>query len=152
MYAKDAMRTHIATAKTDENMQDVIQRMRKAHHRMLPVIDCEGCVKGIISTTSIIHHIIPEYILTGDLKNVSFAPDISFLQEHYSKLKQKKVSDIMDKNPTIIRDNQSLLCVASELLRVPTHGYLLVVDDKNRLLGIISTGDVLNRLSGTLEK
>lgn len=151
MFAKDAMRTHISTATVDEKMQDVIQRMRENHHRMLPVVDHDGCVQGIISTTSIIHHIIPEYILTGDLKDIGFAPDISFLQQHYVTIKQQQVSDVMDTQPRTIRDNKSLLCVASELLRVATHGYLLVVNEKNQLLGIVSTGDVLNRLSDKLE-
>ncbi|MDQ6962911.1 MAG: CBS domain-containing protein [Mariprofundaceae bacterium] len=152
MYAKDAMRTHISTANIHENVQDVIERMRESHHRMLPVVDQDGVVQGELSTTSIIHHIIPDYILHGDLKDVSYAPDISFLQKHYNESMKQKVIDVMDAKPHAVHQNKSLLCVASELLRVSTHGYLLVVDDNHVLLGIISTGDILNALSSTLEK
>lgn len=152
MYAKDAMRTHISTANIHENVQDVVKRMRDSHHRMLPVVDEDGVVQGELSTTSMIHHIIPEYILHGDLKDVSYAPDIHFLQQHYNDIMQKKVMDVMDSKPHTVHEDKSLLCVASELLQVATHGYLLVVDDNHALSGIISTGDILNVLSSTLEK
>lgn len=151
MYVKNIMRTNITTATLNETIQDVVQRMRQEHRRMLPVVDDLGVVHGEVSTASILQHIIPEYLATGDLIDISYAPDINFLTKHYQQVMQKTVKEIMHDKPLLVRESSSILSVASALLKVSTHGYALVVNQDNVLLGILSSGDILNRLHSRLE-
>ena len=46
----------------------------------------------------------------------------------------------------LVHANESLLSVSAALCTFGKHEYALVVDDDNVLLGVISAGDILDRL------
>jgi len=146
MLAERVMVADPYTAHLGELMEDVLVRMRNAGLRMLPVTDQAGVVFGVISTFSIMEHIVPDYILSGDLNNIPYAPDIGVLRRHYKAYADKKVSEVMDPKPLLVNRHESLLSVAAAMISFGKHEYALVVDHQERLLGIISAGDVLDQL------
>jgi len=148
MLAENIMVTGLITSHADESVQEALDRMSAKQHRMLPVLTNEGVVVGVISTFSVLENIVPEYIVSGDLSQISYAPDMGILHKHYEEVALQKVSDMMDKKPLLVKRNESLLSVSAALTAFGKHEYALVVDDEERLLGIISAGDILERVNG----
>jgi len=133
------------SARVDEPVGEVLLRMREQQLRMLPVLSDKGRVEGVISTHSVLIHIVPDYIVSGNLKSVSYAPDIGLLRKHYLELAERPVRDVMDK-ALLVHANESLLSVSASLSTFGKHEYALVVDEDNALLGVISAGDILDRM------
>jgi CBS domain-containing protein len=146
MQAQQVMISDPCTAHIDELIEKVIIRMRDARLRMLPVTDHSGVVLGVISTFSILENIIPNYIVSGDLNQISFAPDMGILRCQYDTCTDKQVSEVMDSEPLLVSKDESLLSVAAAMISFGKHEYALVVDKQKKLLGIISAGDILDQL------
>jgi len=145
MLARDVMVTKTLSVLPDQDMGAALDIMRRHHYRMLPVVDAGNCLCGVITTSNILRHLLPDYILTGELGEVAYAPDIAVLPMHYSRLTSQPVSCVMDTEPLTVRDDESLLAVASTLATdTRQHVYALVVDAGKRLTGIISPGDILD--------
>ncbi len=146
MLAEKIMVTNVITATQDELISDVIVRMHKAKLRMLPVLDSKQHIAGVISTSCILTHIVPDYLISGDLTEISFAPDMGILRRAYSKASSQKVSEVMNSKPLTVRYTDSIISVAAQLSSHGRHEYALVVHDDNSLMGIISAGDILDAL------
>ena len=146
MFAEKIMTTKLVTAKQNEPISRVIVRMHEAKLRMLPVLNDDNHVIGIISTFSVLNHIVPDYLISGDLSEISFAPDMGILRREYVKSSSKQVSEVMSTSPLFVKPNDSIISVSANLAGHGRHEYALVVDDEKHLLGVISSGDILNRL------
>ncbi len=146
MLAGNIMVTDVIAVHIDDSINDVLIRMRQAHLRMVPVINDERVVVGIVSTYTIIEQIVPSYIVSGDLEQIPYAPDIGLLQRHYHETAYKKVVDIMDKKPLIVQEDESILSVAAALVVFTRHEYAIVIDQNGCLKGILSAGDILDRM------
>ena len=151
MLAKNVMVTELTTAHVDERVCDVLARMRAAKLRMLPVLMDGGMVAGVVSTFSIMEHLIPGYIVCGDLESIPYAPDMGILSQHYREVADKDLPAVMETEPLLVREDESLISVAASLTAFGKHEYALVVDGDKRLIGIISAGDILDRLSDMVE-
>ncbi|MFQ5518918.1 MAG: HPP family protein [Mariprofundus sp.] len=146
MLAAKVMVTDIVTARADETVEVVLDRMRSSKLRMIPVLDADQVVIGVISTFSIMEKVVPSYIVTGDLNQISYAPDIGILRRHYKVIAELHVADVMDVSPLLVNQDESLLSVAAAMISFTKHEYAMVVDEKKHLLGIVSVGDILDRL------
>jgi len=130
----------------DEQVSVVMDRMRSHGLRMLPVLDEQQRIQGVLSTYSVLSHILPDYIANGDLGGVSYASDSGLLHKHYQRVAAQAVSVVMDLEFHTVDANESLISVASTLIGCK-HEYALVIDKDSRLLGVISAGDVIRMLS-----
>lgn len=146
MLAHRVMNPEPVTANIDDLAGDVLARMRSAKLRMLPVVDESGVVAGVISTFSIMQHIIPDYIASGDLGQIAYAPDMDILNRRYRDNIDKRLADLMDSRPLLVKKDDSILSVAAGLISYGKHELALVVDDQQMLVGVISAGDILNHL------
>jgi len=149
MLAENIMVTELTTAHVDDHVSDVLDRMRVAKLRMLPVLTDDGVVAGVISTFSIMAHLVPDYITSGDLKQITYAPDMGILRRHYFEVIEKDLLSVMETRPLLVQRDESLLSTAAALTAFGKHEYALVVDEEKRLIGVISAGDILDRL-GTM--
>ncbi|MDX8402460.1 MAG: CBS domain-containing protein [Mariprofundaceae bacterium] len=146
MQAERIMVKDPITCRIDESIGVVLQRMRKASLRMLPVVEASGRIAGVLSTFSVLARIVPEYIVSGDLDAVPYAPDLGVLSRNYCEIANLSAREVMDVDPLLVEPDQSLLSVAAALLNYGKHEYALVADEERRLLGVISAGDVLDCL------
>ncbi len=146
MLAEKIMVTNLVTATQDELISDVITRMHKAKLRMLPVLDNNKHIVGVVSTFCVLSHIVPDYLISGDLTEISFAPDMGILRREYIKNSNQKVSEIMNDKPLTVGHTDSIISVAAHLSSHGRHEYALVVDENNCLMGVISAGDILDTL------
>jgi CBS domain-containing protein len=79
------------------------------------------------------------------LKNFVFTPSTVF--PHYEDLMKRTVEEIMTRNVCTVHPTTPLTRVLQMMVETRDKS-LLVVDDKNRLVGIISRGDIVRALRG----
>jgi len=146
MLAENVMVTDLVTATVDETVEAVLQRMRSAKLRMIPVLNEHKIFVGVVSTFSVLENVVPPYIVTGDLNQISYAPDIGILRRHYDEISKLKVADVMDVKPLMVNADESLLSIAAAMVSFRKHEYAVVVGGDKRLLGVVSAGDILDRI------
>jgi len=146
LQAEHIMTDKVVIVEPDMRVGETIERMHPGGHRILPVVDGRGVVKGILSSASIVAHLLPEYIASGELENVSFVPDIGVLRKHYLKMQCHRVDECMDDSPVLANPDDSLLAITAALVHNNEYQCVLVVDEKKHLLGLITPSDVLRTL------
>lgn len=143
MQAQRMMSASPITALDTETVGVVLERMCGKGLRLLPVLDDGGTVLGVVTLFSIMAHIVPNYIVTGDLDDVPYAPDFGLLRRHYDEILNHPVTEVLDAEPLLVRPESSLLSVAATLITHGKHDSALVVGEDKKLLGVVSVGDVL---------
>lgn len=121
LRVSDIMRTGSANpiVKGTASVKKVLLAITKARAGSASVVDSKGRLIGIFTD--------------GDLRrNVERMPDII----------QKKVKDVMTKNPTTINKDK-LAAEAFDILRSKRIDELPVVDDKKRPIGLLDVQDIL---------
>ncbi|MEM4472218.1 MAG: CBS domain-containing protein [Archaeoglobaceae archaeon] len=109
----DYMTRNVVTLKPDNTVADAIELIRKTGHDSFPVVDNEMKVIGYVSAVDIVG-VNPE----------------------------TKIKDVMSKQLYVAREFMDLRDVARVMFRTG-HSKLPVVDESNRLVGIISNADVI---------
>jgi len=146
MHAKLIMVKDVMTCRPDQTVAEVIELLNRKTFRIIPVIDDKNQILGAVNTLTLLAHILPEYIVKGYLQSVPFAPDIGLLRKHYQEILQKSITEVMDDNPTIVQEDESLLSVTAAMVTYDRFEYVLVVDTKKCLSGIISSSDILRAM------
>lgn len=147
MHAKNIMTTDVVVCHPEQAVEDIAAILNNKTFRIIPVVDANHKILGAVNTLSVLASLVPSYIVTGDLKSIPYAPDIGLLRKHYEKLLHRKVVDVMDRKPTIVHADESLLSVTAALITYDRFEYALVADADERLVGIISSSDILRRLA-----
>ncbi|WP_290595680.1 MULTISPECIES: CBS domain-containing ParB/RepB/Spo0J family partition protein [unclassified Archaeoglobus] len=110
---KEYMTKNVNTIKPDDTVEDAIKLVKETGHDSFPVVDNENRVVGYVSAVDII-----------------------------DKDPKTKIKDIMSKELYVARDFMDLRDAARVMFRTG-HSKLPVVDENNRLVGIISNADVI---------
>jgi len=147
MHAKDIMTTDVVVCHPEQAVAEIAAVLNEQSFRMIPVVDAEHKILGAVNTLSVLSSLVPSYIVTGDLKSIPYAPDIGLLRKHYTTLLNRNVSEVMEKNPTIVHADESLLSVTAALITYDRFEYALVADADERLVGVLSSSDILRRLA-----
>jgi acetoin utilization protein AcuB len=131
MYVKDYMVTDLKTVTGDTLMTDAQDLMKKEDIRRLPVVE-NGRLVGLI-TWADIQKAAP-----------SSATSLSIWELHYL-LAKLKVKDVMTKNLITVGPNTTIE-EAARLAREHKIGSVLVVEDKERLVGLLTDTDIFGIL------
>ena len=132
MLVKTWMSTPVITVNVSDSMQDAIKLLKRHHIKILPVLE-NGDLTGIITDR--------------DLKKAS-ASDATSLDIHeiIYLIAKIKVKDIMTNNPISVPPYFTVEETARILLKNKISG-VPVVDDDNRLVGIITQDDLFKVLT-----
>ncbi len=147
MHASLIMVKDVVTCRSHQTVAEAIDFLNAKIFRIIPVIDDERHILGAVNTLTLLTHIVPEYIVDGYLQSVPFAPDIGLLRKHYRGILEKGIAEVMDDDPTIVREDESLLSVTAAMVTHDRFEYVLVTDDEGHLSGIISSSDILKALN-----
>ncbi len=139
----DVMTTDVITVHVNETMDRVslIFNSREIHH--IPVVDSEGKVVGIISKTDY-HKLEHGFTLFKSKESQAYNEAI---------MRSLLASDVMTKQVVTLLPTDNL-SVAVDIFRENLFHAIPVVDDKQKLVGILTTYDLLNyafRVPGQLE-
>jgi arabinose-5-phosphate isomerase len=108
----------------------------------LPTCDSQSRIKDIIHTITdgkcglivvIDNNIIQGIITDGDIRRV--------MEINEDKFFSLKAKDIVSKNPKVIKSNEKLI-KASEIMSESKINSLVVIDENNKLIGIVQTYDL----------
>ncbi len=147
MIARDIMTTTLITISPDCSIGETVRRFRDARLQACPVVDPAGKFLGIVTIWQVLSRALPSYILSGDLADVRFAPDLGQFHERLTNLRDQPVDAILERNPPIVRPSDSVLECAAKFLSTPKAVHLLpVVDETNRLLGVVAPMDVIKEI------
>lgn len=132
MLVKNWMTKGAVTLSPDRSMMKASKLMKDKQISGLPIVDEEERVVGIVTNK--------------DIKDASPSKATTLdMHELYYLLSEIKVGDIMTRNPVTIKEGQTVEKAAALMLE-GHFGSLPVVDEDDRLVGIITDSDVFNVL------
>ena len=139
---KDVMSRHLVTIDASESVHEALQLMAENKVAALPVVDRQGHCVGLISTSDLID-------VTRDLDTALDELEKSdevLLGQLVAKIGDgvghQSVMELMSESVVSAGPDTLLSEAASQMLREKIHR-LPVVDENDRLLGIVSTTDIL---------
>jgi CBS domain-containing protein len=140
---KDVMSRDLVTIDAKESVHDALTVMAENKVAALPVLDRGGRCVGILSMSDLVE--VTQDVDAGlsELERtdqVSWGNYIEKLGDHVG---HQNVMELMSENVVSVEPDALLSEAASRMLRDHIH-QLPVIDDKERLIGIISTTDILN--------
>ena len=152
LRVSDVLSKNVVTVSADDTLQTALELMAENRVTALPVIDGQGRCTGILSASDIVD--ITRSI-NEDMHDVGGGDEASYqwlrdnLAEH--DMARRLVNEFMTDNVATVTGERSLPDAAAEMLRSRVHR-LPVVDKQGKLLGIISTMDILTAfVEGTPE-
>ena len=138
MIVKDIMNQSVKTAKSDTLIKDIASVMCLNKISGVPVVDDDNALVGVLSEKDILKVMFPDVtqVMADGVK-----PNFESMEADYKSILNKKVGDLMTKTVASVTPGMPLLKAASmmclkNIRRIP------VADDDNKLVGIISIGDV----------
>lgn len=132
MLIRDWMTSNVITITPSMSMMKASRLMKEHGIHRLPVQDDNGVLVGIVTDRDI-KEASPSKATTLDM------------HELYYLLSEIKIKDIMTKNPLSVREDDSVEQAA--IMMVEKHfGGLPVVDENNKLTGIITDSDIFKVL------
>lgn len=144
MKASDVMQRDIVTVSPTAKLEEVGKIIFGLKIAGVPVVK-EKKLVGLITETDLLHKLYPSY--QEFMEDYLHAKDFEAMEEAVGKILDLPVSQIMNKNITTVTADTPLLKVQS-LMLVRGFGRVPVVDEKNRLLGLISQGDIFRAVIG----
>ncbi len=118
MQVSEIMTRSVATIDADASLEQAAEEMSEMNIGMLPTIE-QGRISGVVTDRDI--------IVRGIAKHRDPA--------------RTRVREVMSPNPVTVHDRDSLQ-QAAQVLSQQKIGRVLVVDDNNRAVGIVSMGDL----------
>ncbi|OGP11254.1 MAG: hypothetical protein A2X87_02985 [Deltaproteobacteria bacterium GWC2_42_51] len=153
MNAATIMTTNVATTKCGITVAEAVKTLKDSRVRQLPVVEDNNKVIGLLTSRKLLYLTLPRYISEGLLKDVKFAPDLPQFHQKTAELAGKDVCEVMDREFVKLGPEVSVMEVATVFVssEKPIE-CILVVDNEDRLLGIISPWDIFKRLCEYTEK
>ncbi len=132
LQVKDWMQTEVISAEKTMTMMKAHKLMRSHGIRRLPVVNKRGKLVGIVTRSDIRH------------AEASDATTLNVWELNYL-LASIKIGDIMSKNPITVQSDDTVKTAAIRLHNNKI-GALPVVDEANRLVGILTESDIFRLL------
>jgi CBS domain-containing protein len=139
---KDSMRTDVVTVNAQDTVHDALDRMLENKVSALPVLDHRGQCVGMLSIRDFVamtHELDEDFHEASHESEVWWSAFIRNLSENFG---DQSVMDLMTEEVISVAADDFLVDAARTMLSQRIHR-LPVIDDQQRLLGIVSTTDVL---------
>ncbi len=134
---RTAMITDVKTVKPEDSLREALETLSEYNLTGLPVVS-KNKVVGVISETDIMRVMNVKNILDAEKDEMKF-----------SMLQKLRVADAMSKTPISINENEKITH-ASDLMVKHDINRLIVTDEKNNLVGVITKEDIIKALSSEI--
>jgi CBS domain-containing protein len=117
----------------------------------MPVADQRRRCKGVLSTTDLIALSYRESMASSEPAELDrLAAELTDASRTAANLGQRKVADVMTTDVVTVTNEDTIHVAAREMLRNRVHR-LVVVDQQQRVIGILSTMDLLEAFAAQAE-
>lgn len=149
--ARDVMQSPVVTIERDASLLDAHRLFVEEEIHGVPVVDADGAVVGVISTLDLLRAVHEEH--EGARSQASYYRDLlpysspdwdTGVEDFQDRLAEARVADAMSESVVSVPPDASIAQVAHSLRVNGIHRVL--VAEKDRLLGIISSQDLLGLL------
>ncbi|HRU05054.1 MAG TPA: PTS sugar transporter subunit IIA [Candidatus Brocadiia bacterium] len=140
--ARDMMRTNVPTLRYADPIRRAIDIFCQEPGIVLPVLDADGDLVGMLSEKDLLRIALPEYIAwLDDLSPIiHFEPFAQILKDEEAT----RVAEVLDTSVPTVPENAPAILVARELLA--RHARQIMVVREKKLLGVITLSDFLARV------
>ncbi len=132
------MCTAVKTATANTLIKDIASTMCFNKISGVPVVDDENKLIGVLSEKDILKAMFPD---VEQFMHEGAKPDFESIEADYKTLLSKKAADLMTQTVASV-DPQMPLLKAASMMCVKKIRRIPVTDENNKLIGIISIGDV----------
>lgn len=147
--AKDIMTTRVETLRERDTIHFALTTMAENDISAIPVVSPDGRCLGIISQRDIIAEARDKDL--EDSERTAAAPYLlEFGAVSLDELTNERVEDMMSNKVVKVHENDLVTDIADTMLQQRIH-HLPVVTDDDRLVGIVSTMDILAGLMQPVE-
>ena len=148
--AKDIMTRHVETLRERDTLHYALTMMAENDISAIPVVTRDGIVMGIISQRDIISEARDKDV--EDSERAAYAkPDLlSFGAVTLDELTNERVEDMMSEKVVKVHEDDLVTDIAETMLQSKIH-HIPVVGEDDRLVGIVSTMDILAGLLSPIE-
>ncbi len=130
MRVAEIMQTNLMTVRGSDTIADAIALLAESHVSGVPVIAEKGRLVGVLSNSDI-------------LEALADQPDPG---ERERLFEQTTVQEIMTARPQTITSDATVKDAAQRMLYLEVHR--LFVEDNGRLVGVVSTTDLVRAMAG----
>lgn len=145
MTVKDIMQKKVVSVTPRTKLLDAAKLIFKRSHNGLPVVDIHNKLVGFITDQDILSQCFPsmkEYV-----EDIVHEGDFKAMEKKVSEIMKMDVEEVM--NPDVISISSSAqLLRAESVMKLKDIARLPVVDEKNRLIGILTKRDIFRALVG----
>ena len=144
MKVKDLMRTKPATVLPDTPLKTVWDLLSHQRYYILPVVDNEGLIKGIITAHDLLLHLMPDYREFFS----DFFPNVPTFEEVERKLSAEMhltAADVMTSVVFSVRQKHDVFKALTRMLAY-NRRVLPVTDEQDKLVGYIVEKDIFKYL------
>lgn len=138
MIVKDIMNTAVKTAKSDTLIKDIASVMCLNKISGLPVVAEDNSLEGILSEKDILRVMFPD---VKQIMEEGNKVNYDSITADYTNVLEKKAGDLMTQAVASVTPDMPLLKAAS-MMCVKNIRRIPVTDKSNKLVGIVSIGDV----------
>lgn len=148
----DAMSHDPIVVRQETPLKEAIQILAERHISGLPVVDDAGKLVGIISETDLMWQETgvtpPAYIMFLD--SVIFLKNPATYERDLHKALGQTVGEVMSRNPLTISPDKPLNAAAQLMHERKIHR-LPVIDSSEKVIGIITRGDIIRAMAASEE-
>ncbi len=148
MKARDYMTTDVITVGRSANIAEIAELLRCHRITGLPVVDEDGHLLGVVTHEELINIFLPHYLSMFD--DLAFVDDLGTIEaQTMSEIEPALflAEDVMHADPHSVGPGTSIMKVAAIMLN-NKHVFLPVVDEENRVVGVINRSNVSSAFTG----
>ena len=148
LRATDVMQRELVTVHASDPLREVERVLVDAQVSAVPVLDDDERVLGIVSMRDVVSRYAADHDLPDDADEESFADDIDDSEPvAYQRLDDEPCAgDVMTTDLVSVGQNAQLTDIARRMVDNGTHRVLVI--ERQRLLGLVSTMDLLRAIAG----
>lgn len=144
MKVRDAMSRKMIVASPSATFPELWKKIFAHHITSIPIVDTTKHLVGIVTREDLLKILYPTYHdLVLDFTTI---PDFEEMELSIRQLSAKRAKDVMDKRVIFTREDTEIMRALSRMIIRQVH-LLPVVDDDNRLVGVITKGDIFYALA-----
>ncbi len=143
MKVIDFMEKDVSAIFIDETVEEFIHACVRQFRSGMPVVDSEMYVIGVVTESDIIHAVVPSYMEM--LHSTSFIPDTNLVKKRLEDIKNKPISEYMNRKVDVLKTSDTLLSAATLIIK-RGYRFVPVIDEEEHLVGVATRASLLEAL------